>query len=93
VGCAILKFATAPLSDMKFFLCFRIFDRPGLNFKANKLIISQVVGLIEGYNLCKFYIDSLQIELLIDSFLLSGKNSSALLLRFKILKFATGSSE
>jgi len=27
-----------------------------------KLTILQVVGLIEGYNLCEFYIDSLQIE-------------------------------
>ena len=90
MGCAILKFATAPLSDMHFF-CFRIFDRPGLNFKANNLKIAQVVGLIEGYNLCKFYIDSLQIEA--RTSFLSGKNSSALLLRFAILKLATGSSE
>ena len=91
MGCEILKFATAPLSDMNFFLCFRIFDRPGLNFKANKLKISQVVGLIEGYNLCKFQINSLQIEVRMS--FLSGKNSSALILRFTILKFTTGSSE
>jgi hypothetical protein len=45
----------------EYFLCFRIFDRPGLN-KANKLKISQVVGLIKGYILWKYYIDSLQIE-------------------------------
>ena len=69
--CAILKFATAPLSDM-IFLCFRIFDPPGLNFKAIKLKILQMVDLIKGYNLSKFYIDSLQIAFL------SGKISSAL---------------
>ena len=62
MGCAILKFATAPLSDMNFVLCFRIFDRPGLNLKAIELKILQMVDLIEGYNLCKFKIDSLQIE-------------------------------
>ena len=54
MGCAILKFATAPLSDMNFVLFFRIFDRPGLNFNAINLKISHMVGLIEGYNLCKF---------------------------------------
>ena len=50
--CAILKFATAPLSDM-IFLCYPIFDRPGLNFKAIKLKILKMVGLIQGYNLSK----------------------------------------
>ena len=58
---AILKFATAPVSEMNF-LCFRILDRPGLNFKAIKLTILQMVYLIEGYKLCKFQIDILQIE-------------------------------
>jgi len=58
--CAILKFATASLNSMNFFLCFRNFDRSGLNFKGIKLKISQIVGL--GYNLCKFQIDTLQIE-------------------------------
>ena len=59
--CAILKFATAPLNN-KIFLCFRIFDRSGLNFKGIELKISQIVRLAEGYNLCKFEINSLQIE-------------------------------
>ena len=87
MGCAILKFATAPLSDMNF-LCFCIFDRPGLNFKAIKLKISQMVGLIEGYNF-----KLITCKLRSGRAFLSGKNSSALLLRFAILKFATGSSE
>jgi len=47
---AILKCATAPLSEMNF-LCFRILDRPGPNFNAIKLKILQMVGHIEGYNL------------------------------------------
>ena len=90
MGCAILKFATAPLSDMNVFLCFRIFDRPGLNFNAINLKILHMVGLIKGYNLYEFRINSLQIEVRM-SFLV-WQNSSALLLRFAILKFATGSS-
>ena len=52
MGCAILKFATAPRSEIKFLLCFCIFDQPGLNFNAINLKILQMVGLIEGYNLC-----------------------------------------
>ena len=68
-----IKIPNSPSEWHEFFLCFCIFDRPGLNFKAIKLKFSQMVDLIEGYNLCK--------------------NSSQLLLRFAILKFATGSSE
>jgi len=89
--CAILKFATAPLSEMNFFYAFAFFDRPGYDFKAIKLKISQLVGLIILYILCKFLINSLQIR--VRTSLLCGKNSSAFLLRFTILKFATGSSE
>ena len=33
MGCAILKFATAPLSEINF-LCLRILDWQGLNFNA-----------------------------------------------------------
>ena len=61
MGCTILKFATAPLSEMNFLLCFRIFDQPGLNFNAINLKISQMVGLIEGYKLCEL-IHSSKIE-------------------------------
>jgi len=43
------------------FLCFRIFDRSDPNFKGIELKVLQIVGLIKGYNLCKFQIDSLQI--------------------------------
>ena len=78
-------------SEHEFLLCFRIFDRPGLNFKAIKLKLLQMVGFVEGYNLCKFEIDSLQIKVRMSFF--SGKYSSALWLRFAILKFATGSSD
>jgi len=52
--CAILKFATAPLNSMNFFYAFAFLIGQTLIFKANKLKISQMVGLIEGYNLCKF---------------------------------------
>jgi len=41
-----------PLRVRWIFLCFHIFDRPGLNFNAINLKILQMVGLIEGYNLC-----------------------------------------
>ena len=35
VGCAILKFATAPLSDMNFFLCFCILIGQALILKLS----------------------------------------------------------
>ena len=88
--CAILKFATAPLNNMNFFKLSH-FDRSGLNFKGIELKILQIVGLMEGYNLCKFR--SIACKLRSGQAFLSGENSSALLLRFAILKFATGSSE
>jgi len=58
-------------------LCLCILDWPGLNFNA--------------INLCKFLIDILQIE--VGMSILGDKKSSAFLLRFTIMKFATGSSE
>ena len=61
MGCAILKFTTAPLSELTF-LCLHILDQPGLDFNAIDLIILQMVGHIEGCTLYKFQIDILQIE-------------------------------
>ena len=46
----------------QFILCLRILDRPGLNCNAINLKISQLIGLIVVYNLWKFEIDSLQID-------------------------------
>jgi hypothetical protein len=61
-GLRNIKIRNSPSEWHEFFLCFRIFDRSGLNFKGIELKILKIVGLIEGYNLCKFQIDSLQIE-------------------------------
>ena len=44
-------------------LCLRILDRPGLIFNAINLKIIQLIGLIVVYNLWKFQIDSLKIEI------------------------------
>ena len=46
----------------QFFLCLRFLDRPGLIFNAINLKILQLIGLIVVYNLWKFQIDGLQIE-------------------------------
>ena len=51
---AILKCATAPLSEVNFFVpqkFFCILDRPGLNFNAINLKCLQMVGLMVVYNL------------------------------------------
>ena len=81
---AILKFATAPQSELNF-LCFCILDQPGLNLNAINLKFSWVVGLT-------IFI-SISYKLRSGRAFLLGKNSSAFLLRYAILKFATGSSE
>ena len=57
-----IKIRNSPSEKHEFFLCFRIFDWSDLNFKGIELKISQIVGFTEGYNLCKFSINSLQIE-------------------------------
>ena len=51
--CAILKFATAPLNNMNFFYAFAFLIGQALILNI-ELKISQVLGLIKGYNLCKF---------------------------------------
>ena len=92
-GLRYIKIRNSSSEWDEFLLCFCILYWPCLSFSFNaiNLKLSQRVNLITGYNLCKFYINSLKIE--VRTSFLFGKNSSALLLRFTILKFATGSSE
>ena len=61
-GLRNIKICKSPSELHEFLLCFRIFVRPGLNFNVINLNILQMVDLIVGYNLCKFQINSLYIE-------------------------------
>ena len=53
-GLRNIKIRNSPSEIHAFFLCLRIFERPGLNFEAIKLKVLQMVEVIEGYNHCKF---------------------------------------
>ena len=88
--CAILKFATAPLNNTNFFYAFAFSIGHALILKVGiKLKISQIVGLIEGYNLSKFQIDSLQIKVRTSFFVWQKFLKTVRAFICAILKFAT----
>ena len=53
-GLRNIKIRNSPSELREFFLCFRIFVRPGLNFNVINLKILQMVDLIIGYNRANF---------------------------------------
>ena len=73
MGLRNIEIRNSPSDLVQFFLCLHILVRPGLYFDAINLKFLQKLDLIEGYNLLKLLINSLQIK--VRTSYLFGKNS------------------